>query len=72
MGIYKLSDARLKDDIRRIGTAHNGLPLYTFRYRGDDVTHVGLMAQDVLHVKPDAVLTMPHGFMAVDYEGALS
>lgn len=67
-----ISDARLKENIRRIGTAENGLPIYSFRYRGDDVTHVGLMAQDVLHVKPDAVLTMPNGFMAVDYERALT
>lgn len=67
-----ISDARLKENIRRIGTADNGLPIYSFRYRGDDVTRVGLMAQDVLHVKPDAVLTMPDGFMAVDYEGALT
>lgn len=71
MGIYKWSDARLKENIRRIGTAHNGLPLYTFRYRGDAATHVGVMAQDVLHVKPSAVLTMPDGFMAVDYGEAL-
>lgn len=66
-----ISDARLKDNIRRIGTADNGLPIYSFRYRGEDVTHVGLMAQDVLRVRPDAVLTMPSGFMAVDYERAL-
>lgn len=70
-GAYLRSDARLKDNIRRIGTADNGLPLYTFTYKGDTVTHVGLMAQDVVKVKPDAVLTMASGFMAVDYAKAL-
>ena len=66
------SDARLKENIRRIGTADNGLPIYTFRYRGDTMTQTGLMAQDVLKVNPDAVVTMPNGFMAVDYERALA
>jgi hypothetical protein len=29
------------------------------------------MAQDVAPVNPDAVMTMPNGFMAVDYGKAL-
>ena len=58
-------------DDKRIGTADNGLPLYLFRYKGQPETHFGLMAQDVLHVKPDAVMTMPSGYMAVDYAKAL-
>lgn len=66
-----ISDARLKDNIRRIGTADNGLPIYSFQYKGDDTPRMGLMAQDVLHVKPDAVVMMPNGFMAVDYGKAL-
>ena len=40
--------------------------------RGDTMTQTGLMAQDVLKVNPDAVVTMPNGFMAVDYERALA
>lgn len=66
-----ISDARLKRDIERIGTTENGLPWYSFRYLWDDVRHEGLMAQDVLHVKPSAVFTMPSGFYAVDYAEAL-
>jgi hypothetical protein len=66
-----ISDARLKDNIRRIGTADNGLPIYSFTYKGDTTTHIGLMAQDVAPVNPDAVMTMPNGFMAVDYGKAL-
>ena len=51
------SDARLKEDIKRVGTAHNGLPIYTFKYKGDNAeqTHVGYMAQDVEKVHPEAV-----------------
>jgi hypothetical protein len=67
-----ISDARLKRDIERIGTTDNGLPWYSFQYLWDDVPREGLMAQDLLHVKPSAVYVMPSGFYAVDYAEALS
>ena len=65
------SDARLKEDIKRVGTAHNGLPIYTFKYKGDDTeqTHIGYMAQDVEKVHPEAV-GESHGFKTVDYDKA--
>lgn len=66
------SDRRLKTDIKRIGTADNGLPLYTFRYKGGDQLQVGLMADDVEKTKPDAVVHDPSGFMKVDYQRALA
>ncbi|WP_243612421.1 tail fiber domain-containing protein [Shimia aestuarii] len=61
------SDERLKTDIDRVGTAANGLPLYHFRYKGHPQVFEGVMAQDVLAHTPDAVLTMPGGYLAVDY-----
>ena len=65
------SDARLKEDIKRVGTAHNGLPIYTFKYKGDNTeqTHIGYMAQDVEKVHPEAV-GESHGFKTVDYDKA--
>jgi muramidase (phage lysozyme) len=65
------SDVRLKEDIKRVGTAHNGLPIYTFKYKGDDTeqTHIGYMAQDVEKVHPEAV-GESHGFKTVDYDKA--
>ena len=65
------SDVRLKHDIKRVGTAKNGLPIYTFKYKGDDTeqTHVGYMAQDVEKVHPEAV-GESHGFKTVDYDKA--
>jgi hypothetical protein len=65
------SDARLKEDIKRVGTAHNGLPIYTFKYKGDNAeqTHIGYMAQDVEKVHPEAV-GESHGFKTVDYDKA--
>lgn len=65
------SDVRLKEDIKRVGTAKNGLPIYTFKYKGDhaEQTHIGYMAQDVEKVHPEAV-GESHGFKTVDYNKA--
>jgi hypothetical protein len=63
-----ISDIRLKTDIEKVGIAANGLPLYTFKYIGSDDVYQGVMAQDVLKVFPEAVTTMPNGFMAVRYD----
>jgi len=52
---FLLSDRRAKQDIRQIGRLTNGLPLYRFRYLDDEAEHVGLIAQDVEQVNPDAV-----------------
>lgn len=62
------SDRRLKENIVQIGEYHNGLPKYEFNYIGDSVKYIGVMAQDVLEYKPDAVITMPNGMMAVNYD----
>jgi hypothetical protein len=62
-----VSDARLKTDILRVGTTANGLPLYHFRYIGLSTVYEGVMAQDVLQHRPDAVVTLPGGYLAVDY-----
>jgi hypothetical protein len=67
--VYKYSDRRLKSDIRRIGTADNGLPLYL--YSIDGRTELGAMADEVMAIRPEAVKTMPNGFDAVDYARAL-
>lgn len=62
-----VSDIRLKEDIVRVGAASNGLPLYRFRYLGERTIYEGVMAQDVQRLYPDAVVTMPYGFLAVNY-----
>jgi hypothetical protein len=61
------SDRRLKTDIVRVGLLRAGIPLYRFRYFWSDEVHVGVMAQDVLAVVPEAVITGASGFMQVDY-----
>lgn len=65
-----LSDRRLKRDIRPIATLQNGLQLYSFRYIGDDVFYVGVMAQDLLKQAEfkDAVRMTSDGVYVVNYE----
>lgn len=62
-----LSDERLKTDVSQIGIAKNGLPVYSYRYKGHDALFSGVMAQDVLAHTPEAVITLPGGFYAVNY-----
>lgn len=67
----KYSDARLKEDVRRVGATDAGLPIYAYRYAGSPVTEFGVLAQEVAQSRPDAVYMTPSGFLAVDY-GALA
>jgi len=65
---YKFgSDIRLKRDIVQLDHLDNGLGLYRFRYFGDDETYVGVMAQEVATLVPDAVELGPDGYLRVDY-----
>lgn len=67
-GNINASDARLKTDIAPTGERANGLPLYTYRYIGLPTVYEGVMAQDVLTHHPDAIVPLPFGLMAVDYD----
>lgn len=63
------SDKRLKHDIKKIGKTNDGLPIYSFKYNGDDRTQIGLMAQDVEKKHPEAV-GLAGGYKTVDYAKA--
>lgn len=60
------SDARLKENIRRIGTADNGVTLYVYNFKGDPRAQVGVMAQEVEASHPGAVVEIG-GIKHVDY-----
>lgn len=66
-GGFKGSDRRTKEDITRVGKTDDGLPIYTYRYKGGSLMEMGVMAQDVAKVKPEAIAVTPSGLMAVDY-----
>jgi hypothetical protein len=65
------SDRRLKEDIRRIGTADNGLPIYAYRMLDDTKTQIGFMADEVEAIHPEAVFHDPSGYLKVNYEEAV-
>jgi len=64
---YNLSDIRLKRDIAEVGHLDNGLGLYSYRYWWSDQVYVGVMAQEVAQVVPDAVMMAPDGYLRVNY-----
>jgi hypothetical protein len=61
------SDIRLKQDIVPLSRTADGLQLYRYRYIGDDVVYVGVMAQEVAERVPDAVTLGENGYLQVDY-----
>lgn len=61
------SDRRLKTDIRRVGQTDGGLPIYTYRYKGDDTPQMGVMAQEVEALQPKALGPTRAGFKTVLY-----
>lgn len=71
MGVASLalmfSDRRLKRDIERVGAMPSGLPLYRFRFEGDERVRVGAMSDEVRARFPDAVTRSLSGYDMVDY-----
>ena len=61
------SDTRLKRDIAQVGELDNGIGLYRYRYLWSDTIYVGVMAQEVAAVMPEAVQRGADGYMRVDY-----
>lgn len=63
------SDRRLKEDIRKVGETFDGQPIYSFKYKGEDKSQLGLMAQEVEKSHPEAVGER-NGYLTVDYQDA--
>lgn len=59
------SDRRLKSNIVRVGTHPLGIGVYDYDIAGR--RERGVMAQEVLEAKPEAVLTHPAGYLMVNY-----
>lgn len=59
------SDRRLKSNIERVGTHPLGIGIYEYDIFGN--RERGVMADEVMTVKPEAVSTHSSGYMQVDY-----
>jgi hypothetical protein len=68
----KLSDRRAKQDIEKVGELDDGQKVYAYSYKGDDPANreLGLLAQEVEKVRPEAVAEGPDGLKRVDYGAA--
>ena len=62
------SDMALKHDIVLLGHLSSGLGYYRFSYIGSDKAYVGVMAQEVEQVIPNAVRRGSDGYLRVHYE----
>jgi hypothetical protein len=62
------SDIRLKHDIALLGHLDNGLGFYRFSYNGSNRTFVGVLAQEVQQLMPEAVVRGSDGYLRVYYE----
>ena len=71
-GSVLFSDERLKKDIRKVADDPRGFGIHTFRYKwdkADESPRIGVMAQEVEEVMPEAVFSLggAGGVKAVDY-----
>ena len=65
------SDVRLKENLREVGKLYNGLSVYCFNFIGSKVSQLGLLAQEVAEVKPEAVFADANGYLMLDYDLAV-
>jgi len=67
--MFMPSDERIKEDVRPVGETFDGQPIYAFRYKEGGPTQLGLIAQEVMEHKPEAVRDFD-GILGVDYDVA--
>jgi hypothetical protein len=51
-----------------LGHLPNGIGFYRFSYDGSEKAYVGVLAQDVQRIKPEAVTRGPDGYLRVFYD----
>ncbi len=63
------SDSRIKENAEPVGMLNDGQEVWAYNYIGDDTPRIGLMAQQVEKIHPEAVREF-NGVKAVDYGAA--
>lgn len=66
-GALAMSDIRVKWDIKPIGQLANGIVTFAFKYIGSTAQRFGVMAQQVVGIRPEAVGYLHNGLMYVNY-----
>ena len=63
------SDKRLKENIKPVGKTFDGQTIYSYNFKGDPKTEIGLIAQEVEKHHPEAV-GLAGGYRTVRYDKA--
>ena len=67
-GQYMRSSTRLlKENIFKLGTSKEGHNVYKFNYKGNPTNYIGVIAEEVQKIKPEAVARLSNGFLGVNY-----
>lgn len=66
-----ISDRRLKDNIKAFDADLSQCQAYSYNYKGDETSHVGLIAQDIQKVIPQAIVER-NGSLALDYNSVVA
>ena len=62
------SDARLKENIVKVGSSPSGINIYEWNYKSTpDTRYRGVMAQEIMQTHPDAIHLFEDGYMGVHY-----
>lgn len=70
---FSMSDRRLKKDIKYLFTLENGIKVYKYRMLGKNQPEIGVIAQEVQEIMPEAVhKDARSGFFMVDYSKVLA
>lgn len=66
--IMMASDKNLKENLIPVGKLDNGLTVYCFNFKGSNISQIGLVAQEVQKLHPEAVAKGDDGFLKVNYK----
>lgn len=66
------SDVRMKDGIKPVRPQLDGVNCYSYVLKSDGKKHVGLLAQEVQKVIPDAVVADEKGYLSLDYNAVVA
>lgn len=62
------SERRIKEGLTRLGVMKSGLPFYSFRYKGENDQQIGVLADEVEKIMPEALGPVIDGVQTVDYD----
>ncbi len=62
------SDRRLKTRVYKIGELKNGLTLYQYHYLNGTGPYIGVMADEVAQIQPEALGPVVDGYATVNYD----